>query len=147
MPDQAGRIGALMNLKQIQEFFEKHDRFAAHNDIELVSIENGKAVASMRIGDKHLNGAEVVHGGALFTLADFAFAAASNSHGTLSLAIDVNIQFIKGVSRGVLTAHAEEIAMNPKLSSCRVTIYDESNEIVATFQGLAYRKQKPLFAE
>ncbi|MDZ7721454.1 MAG: PaaI family thioesterase [candidate division KSB1 bacterium] len=133
-----------MSLKKIKEFFEKRDRFAAHNDIELVSVETGKAVASMRIQDKHLNGAEVVHGGALFTLADYAFAAATNSHGTFSLAINVNIQFIKGVSSGVVTAYAQEIAVNSKLSSCRVTIYDESNEIIATFQGLAYRKNKPL---
>lgn len=133
-----------MNYNNIETFFKVRDRFAAHSGMRLVSVEKGKAVTEMQVEEIHLNGADIVHGGALFTLADFAFAAATNSHGTFSLAISVNIQFIKAARGKVLTARAEEIAVNPKLSSCRVAIYDETEDIVAVFQGLAYRKNKPL---
>ena len=57
-----------------------NDRFAGNNDIRLISISKGEAVAELVISDKHLNGVNIIQGGALFTLADFAFAAASNSH-------------------------------------------------------------------
>ena len=133
-----------MNLKDIKKFFNNRDRFAAYNDIRLLSVQEGKAVAEMTVNENHMNGADVVHGGALFTLADFAFAAAANSHGTFSLAIDVSIQFVKAASGGVLTAEAEEMTRNSKLSSCRVTVFDESGDIVAVFLGLAYRKSIPL---
>ena len=40
-----------------------------------------------------LNGEGLTHGGAIFGLADLVFAAASNSHGNLALALNVNISF------------------------------------------------------
>ena len=55
------------------------DLFARHTGIELRDVGPGWAKASMKIQPCHFNGARTVHGGAIFTLADFAFAAASNS--------------------------------------------------------------------
>ena len=34
-------------------------------------------------------------GGAIFTLADFTFAAASNAHGIVAVGINVNITYLK----------------------------------------------------
>ena len=51
-----------------------NDRFASSNDIHLVSIGKGEATAEMTVTEKHLNGVNIIQGGALFTLADFAFA-------------------------------------------------------------------------
>ena len=58
-----------------------NDRFAARCGIELLAVSPGQARARMSLRPDHLNGLGSVQGGAIFTLADFAFAAASNSHG------------------------------------------------------------------
>jgi acyl-CoA thioesterase len=85
-------------------------------------------------------------GGAIFTLADFVFAAAVNSHGTVAVAINVSISFVKAVTNGTIIAEAREIAQGPKLASCTVHVTDEQGALVAVFQGLAYRK-KDLIAD
>ena len=51
-----------------------HDRFAAEAGVELLEVREGYAKARMLVTDKHLNGGGVCQGGALFTLADLAFA-------------------------------------------------------------------------
>lgn len=120
------------------------DKFAAYNGIELLELSLGKAKAKMEIQPHHLNGFNIVHGGALFTLADFAFGAASNSHGTMAVSINASISFIKPARQGTLIAEAKEIALHPKLGSYTVHIFDEQNEIIAIFQGMAYRKQEKI---
>jgi acyl-CoA thioesterase len=49
---------------KIIEFFEK-DRFAAYNGIKLIEVKPGYAVAKMEITENHLNGIDVVQGGAI----------------------------------------------------------------------------------
>src|SRR5665647_1828513 len=78
------------------------DRYAALTGIEIIEVQKGYCKARLVIEDKHLNAANVVQGGAIFTLADLAFAVASNSHGQLALAINVNISFLRGKSKGCL---------------------------------------------
>jgi len=130
----------------MQDFiaYFKNDRFAAHNGIELLEAVGGRSKAKMVLQPHHWNALGTVHGGALFTLADFAFAAACNSHGTVAVAIDANITFMKASSTGVLYANAREIAKNFKLGSYVVEIVNEQNELIAQFQGLAYRKKDTL---
>lgn len=129
-----------MMLAKIKDFFSENDRFAKHSGIEVVSISEAEAVAQMQVQDFHLNGAGVVHGGAIFTLADFAFALASNSHNRISLGINVSVNFIHSVKSGTLRAHAKEISKNHKLGSYNVKIYDQESKIVADFNGMVYRK-------
>lgn len=128
----------------IRQFFSTEDLFARHAGIELLDLSPGWAKVSMKIEPYHFNGAKTVHGGAIFTLADFAFAAASNSHGTLSMGINASINFIKAATKGVLYAEAREQSLNTKLASYSVTVTDEDNEIVALFQGMVYRKKQSL---
>ena len=71
----------------------KDDRFAKYVGIELVEVREGYAVAELIVRDDHLNGVNSVQGGAIFTLADYAFAAASNSYGFITVGINVNISY------------------------------------------------------
>ena len=66
-----------------QEFFKK-DRFADNVGVELIEIKEGYGKARLVITEEHLNAGNRTQGGALFTLADLALAAAANSHGTLA---------------------------------------------------------------
>ena len=116
------------------------DRFAAHAGITLEHTEPGLARARLRIGPQHLNGVGIAQGGAIFTLADFAFAAACNSGDRVAVAIDVSISFVKAVTGGLLTAEAREEAVSSRISSCLVRVTDEAGALVAIFKGTAFRK-------
>jgi acyl-CoA thioesterase len=88
-----------------------------------------------------------VHGGALFTLADFAFAVASNSHGQLAMGINTSMSFIKAVSGGTLYGEAQELSLNRRLGNYQVKITDEAGQLIAQFQGTAFRKDESLFRQ
>ncbi len=116
------------------------DSFAAHAGIMLQHVEPGLARARLEVGPQHMNGVGIAQGGAIFTLADFAFAAAANSGDRVAVAVDVSISFLKAVRGGVLTAEAREEAVSSRLSTCLVRVTDESGALVAIFKGTAFRK-------
>jgi acyl-CoA thioesterase len=125
----------------VRNFF-KNDRFADHLGIELLEVSEGRAKAKMEIKDHHLNGVNIAHGGAVFSLADLAFAVASNSHKTVALSINVSISYLKASVAGeTLIAEAKEVSLNPKLATYEVRVTDEANDIIAIFLGTVYRKK------
>jgi acyl-CoA thioesterase len=134
-------------MKNILQFFSAEDLFARHTGIELLDVGPGWATASMKIEPFHYNGARTVHGGAIFTLADFAFAVASNSHGTLAMGINTSVSFVKAATKGTLHAEAREQALNPRLASYLVRITDDDQAVVALFQGMVYRKNESIIPE
>ncbi|MDR2914557.1 MAG: PaaI family thioesterase [Tannerella sp.] len=127
----------------IKEFFKK-DIFAMEAGVELLEVGNGTARARMKISPKHLNGGGVCQGGAIFTLADLAFAAATNSHARLTFSIQANIQFFKSESQGYLYADAKEIFNRGRLASAEVRITNEAGELIAMFSSMGYHKDTPL---
>lgn len=127
-------------METMKEFFSSHDLFAKHSGIELVEVGEGRAVTCMEIQPYHFNAAGTVHGGAIFTLADFAFAAASNSYGTVAMGISTSMNFVKAARSGKLHAVATEQSRNAKLASYNVMITDDDGATVAIFQGMVYRK-------
>jgi acyl-CoA thioesterase len=132
-------------MKSLKEFLQG-DEFVRHCGIELVSVAPGHAVTRLRVQPHHLNAIGIAQGGAIFTLADYAFAAASNSHGTVAVGVNVSITYLKSVKTGVLTAEAREVALNPKLASYTVNVTDEVGSLIAIFQGMVYRKSQPIAA-
>jgi acyl-CoA thioesterase len=124
-------------MKNIIDFF-KSDNFATGNGIVLTECKPGYAKAEVVINKSHLNGAGVVHGGLLFTLADFCFAAAVNSYGTVTLSINASISYFAKSSEGLITAEATEICRSNKLSTCDINVYDQNHQLLANFKGMAY---------
>jgi acyl-CoA thioesterase len=94
----------------------------------------------MEIKPVHLNGGGVCQGGALFTLADLAFAAAANSHARLTFSISSVIHIFKSEKSGFLYAEAREVYNHSRLSNCEVNVTNEQGELIATFTGTGYRK-------
>jgi len=123
----------------VSQFFAV-DQFAGHCGIVLVAVTPGRAEARLTLDRRHLNGFAIPQGGALFTLADFAFAAAANSHGTVAVAAQASITFFKAAKPGELRAEAREVSRGKTLATYQVLVRDAQGETVALFQGLAYRK-------
>jgi acyl-CoA thioesterase len=131
-------------VEKLKKFFAAQDKFAHHSGIELLKVEAGKAWARLEIQPYHLNAAKTVHGGAIFTLADFAFAVASNSHGELAMGITTNTSFLRAARQGILYAAADEISCNRKIACYQVRITDQDEMLIALFQGTVYRKNEAL---
>ncbi len=132
-----------MDIKTARTFFA-NDRYAALTGVEIVETGKGFCKTSLKIEDKHLNAAHVVQGGAIFTLADLAFAIASNSHGQLALAINVNISYLSSVSSGMLYATATEVNEPNRLGAYDVLVTDDQERVIARFNGMVYRKKQLL---
>lgn len=128
-------------MEKVKEFFATQDEFAKHIGLELLEAKQGYAKVKMPIRPYHLNGVKTAHGGAIFTLADFAFAVASNSHGRVALGVNGNISYMKAATAGTLYAEARETSRNHKLGYYAVDIYDDHKELIAVFQGMVYRKE------
>ena len=109
--------------------------------VELMEISEGYAKARMLITPEHLNGGGVCQGGALFTLADLAFAAAVNSHLVLTFSTTSNITIFRSVTEGYVFAEANEIVNHPRLPYAEVKITDEKGQLIAIFTSSGYRKR------
>ena len=117
-----------------------NDLFATYCGIELTDVSEGEASACMKIQPYHLNGVGIVQGGAIYTLADLALAAASNSHGTTAVGLTSSISYFKAETSGILTAKATEISLRRTVATYRVDVTNQNGELIATFQGTVYRK-------
>ncbi len=122
--------------------FVDNDRLAKHLGIEVLEHAEGRATGRMVVRDHHLNSAGTLHGGAIFALADAVFSAASNSRGTLAVAINVSISYFQAVKSGTVTATAEEVSLNPRLATYLIRVQDEAGAMIALFQGTVYRKKE-----
>ncbi len=83
----------------------------------------------------------IAHGGAIFSLADAAFAAASNSHGTPAVALAMSIQFLNAPRAGSrLTAEAREQRLGQRAGFYAMTVVDDDGTMIATCQGVVHRR-------
>lgn len=130
-------------MPEVAAFFAQ-DRFAAHTGVVLMAARPGYARARMEVEARHLNANGTAHGGAIFTLADFCFGVAANTRGTVAVGINTTIAYVKAVKGGTLFAEAREVSQHTRLATYTVDITDDTGEVVAVFQGTAYRKKNAL---
>jgi acyl-CoA thioesterase len=128
-----------------EQIFERisQDPFACFLGIELLELGPGYSKVSMTVGAQMLNFHGIPHGGALFSLADAAFAAASNSHGQTAVALSVSINYLAVVPVGArLYAEAKEESLGNRTALYRLEVTTEDGSLVALAHGTVYRKQE-----
>ena len=87
----------------------------------------------------------MAHGGALFALIDESFEVASNSHGTMAVALNMNVNYIATPAKGsYLTAEAKEFHRTKKTATYDIRVTDSQDNLIAVCQALVYRKDKKL---
>ena len=119
------------------------DKFCHFNGMEVVFAEKGLARARMEIKPHHLNGLDIVHGGAVFTLADLAFAAATNCGDEAVVSTNATISFIKAASDGIIFAEVKEISRSRKLVTYESRVTNAAGELIAILLGTGYIKGNP----
>ena len=115
------------------------DRFATENGMTLDELDETHAVTSLTVDARHKNAYGGVMGGAIFTLADFAFAALSNDRERITVAQQVSINYLSPVkgSRLVATARYKKDGRN----SCvvNVDVADDLGREIAQFVGTGFK--------
>jgi acyl-CoA thioesterase len=118
----------------------EQDRFTRWLGLEIDDIGPGYCRLHYTIREDMLNGFKIVHGGILFSAADSAFAFACNSHGRITVALDVSITFTRSAKAGDwLAVEAKESYLGNKTSLYDIRTTNEKGELVALFKGTAYR--------
>lgn len=125
-------------LDKVRERFS-HDRFATVNGAVIEKIAEGYAKCSMRISDDHKNALGAVMGGAIFTLADFAFAVATNWQEQPVVSLDASITFLGKAKGSILIAEAKKIRAGRRTCCYMVEVTDELGSQIAhmTSNGFA----------
>jgi acyl-CoA thioesterase len=116
------------------------DHFAEALGIQVLESKDGYAKVSMKVEKKHTNALGFTHGGAIFSLADYAFAQACNFGDNIAVAVQVNINFLKpSVEGDTLTAEAVRVSDGKTMGLYHVTVRNQ-DKTVAFFSGLAFKK-------
>ncbi len=127
--------------EQIGHWMEQEDKFARLLGIKLESVSPGYARASLTVRPDMLNAVQVTQGGVTFTLADFAFAVASNSHGTTSLALSTQLSFPGSSREGdQLIAEAREENSTRRTGLYTVEVKTGDGRLVGLFSGTVFRR-------
>ncbi|HLR65561.1 PaaI family thioesterase [Virgibacillus alimentarius] len=130
------------NDKQMIDFFTS-DPFANHLNIMLEHCEAGYAKVKMPITKDLLNFNGAANGGAIFSLADYAFAVASNSHGRTAVGLNVNMSYLAPGKKGEeIICIAKETKLTPKIATYEMKVYNASDDLIATMEGMVYRKKE-----
>jgi len=113
---------------------------AAQLGLTLVAVEPGRAVVKLATGEHLTNILGGIHGTAIFALIDEAFQAACNAHGTVAVALNMNLTFHRAPAVGEeLTATAQELHRGRRTGTYQITVTDPQGRRIATCQALAYR--------
>lgn len=127
--------------KNIVDQMYANDTFSQWLGIDVEKVEIGFAQISMVVNGDMLNGFGIAHGGITYSLADSAFAFASNSQGRHAVSIETSISHTKTVKEGdQLTAVAQEDHLSNRLGIYTITVTNKNNEVVALFKGTVFRK-------
>lgn len=124
-------------LDEVRQRFA-HDRFATVNGAVIEAVDEGYARCSMQLNDTHRNALGAVMGGAIFTLADFAFAVASNWNKAASVSLSASISFLGGAKGAKLIAEAVKLKEGRKTCYYEVTVCDELGNQVAHMTSNGY---------
>jgi acyl-CoA thioesterase len=123
----------------------REEAFAQLLGMELKDIGPGHSIVEMTFHPTMQNIHGMAHGGAIFALIDEAFETASNSHGTVAVALNMNITYMSSPLLGsLLRAEAKEINLTRRTASYLITVTDADDKLVATCQALVYRKGEKL---
>lgn len=131
-----------------QRIFEavKTEPFVRALNIRLISLSEGQSTVEMDYRPELMNNIyQRAHGGALFALIDEAFETAAQTHGTIAVALNVNVTYIRPPVAGErLRATANEISATRKTATYDIRVANMDDDLIAVCQAVAYRTGRPV---
>ena len=120
-----------MDFGKIKDFLNQEDKFCRFCGIELTEVGDGYAEAVMNIAGHILNGRQVVQGGAIMTLADFAYAGAVNGSGVTGVSLNCTTNFIRPGTGKYLKAVCRRVSQGKKTAVYVSEVFNDENKLVA----------------
>lgn len=136
-----------MDEKVKRAIFEQvaKEPFAQKFGLKLLELDSGYSKVEMIFTHDMENLFGMAHGGALFSLIDEAFETASNSHGTVAVALSMTVSYTASPAPGsTLIAEAREFNRTKKTANYDIRVHDAQKQLIASCQALVYRKGIPL---
>ena len=124
----------------------KKESFTQAMNMELVALDLGYSVVEMTYDPATMNNIyDRAHGGAIYALIDEAFETSCQTHGSVAVALNVNVTYVSSPETGVrLQAEAKEVSLTKKTAGYDIKVKDQNGQVIATCQALAFRTGKPI---
>lgn len=140
MADRENRNEA--RLAELRAYFGD-DNFATRMlGIEIEAADAEGAVCSLELKPEHYNSQGTAQGGAIFTLADFAFAVASNARAKGTVTLQAAIHYLRPGTGARLRAVARRVGGGAKTCVYEVRVSDEAGRGVALMTATGYTKER-----
>ena len=130
-------MSTFLSLDDARTFFE-NERFAMQNGMQIDELSEDSCTCSMVIEDYHRNALGGVMGGAIFTLADLAFAVSANHDHQPTVAQNVLINYLNGSKGTKLFARTTRIKHGRSSSVWQVSVTDDLGKDIALFTGTGF---------
>ena len=124
----------------------ENEPFARALNMELIELEKGYSVVEMTYISTTMNNIyQRAHGGAMFALIDEAFETAAQTHGTIAVALNVNVTYVSSPEEGSrIRAVAREANRTKRTGNYDIRVTGPNDSLIAICQALAYRTGKPI---
>ena len=119
------------NLEDAKRFFGQDRNATEQTGIEILAVDKGYAKCELKIGERHKNAQGQVMGGVIFTLADYAFAVASNFGQSPTVTQTSQIVYLAAPKGSVLYAETEQIRSGKSTCFYKITVSDDTGVEVA----------------
>ena len=138
-----------MDYNKLMELRNSTNNFARHVGITTTKIEHGYAEVRMDLQTFHLNPTGIVHGGALYTMADVVVGSANASLGTHGVTVDGEYHYLApATSANELTAVAKCIKEGGKICVFDVEVLAEGKNLIGKGTFTTYRLlDKPIILD
>ena len=131
-------MGGFKDIEEAREYFS-NDRFATENGMAIDELDAEHSVCSMTLSARHRNAYGGVMGGAIFTLADFAFAALTNDRERVAVAQQVSVNFLAAAKGDRLIATARYKKDGRASCVVNVDVVDDMGREIAQFVGTGFK--------
>lgn len=126
-------------LQAAQERFSQDIYATERTGVVIEAVAQDYARCSMEVQPWHMNAAGTVMGGALFTLADLAFAAAANERQPLTVSLNSQITYLNPGRGKKMVAEARAEKSGRRTCTFLIDITDENGEKVAVVTSTGVR--------
>ena len=131
-------------IRQNTEQRMRKNAFMLHNHIELESVDKDRAVFKLDIRPESCNPYGMIHGGAIYTLADNATGTAAHSDGRYYVTQTSALHFLRNQSRGTVRATAWVRHRGKSTVLTAVDITGEDGKLLATGEFTFFYVDKAL---
>ena len=128
-------------MKRVMEL-QRANAFGVYNHMELESVENGRVVLRLNIHESSKNPLGIVHGGAMYAMADSAAGFAANLGEGRYVTQSSTMHYLGNCREGMIRAAAQVIHQGRSTSLVKVEVTNEQGKLLATgdFTFFALRK-------